>query len=58
MFEGKKTYLVSLMSIFGTITAALTGQLSWPDAAQLITTAVLASTVRHGVASDAKPPTK
>lgn len=49
MFNGKKTYLVSLASIFGTITAALAGQISWPDAAQIIVTAALATTVRHGV---------
>lgn len=27
MFNGKKTYLISLASIFGTITAALAGQI-------------------------------
>lgn len=56
MFNGKKTYLVSLVSILGTVSAALTGQISWPDAAQIIVTAALATTVRHGVAS--APPTQ
>lgn len=58
MLDGKKTYLVSLMSILGTLTAALTGQISWPDAAQIVTTAVLASTMRNGIKTDVKPPAK
>lgn len=51
MFNGKKTYLISLASILGTVTAALSGQISWPDAAQIIVTAALATTVRHGVST-------
>lgn len=58
MFNGKKTYLISLASILGTVTAALSGQISWPDAAQIIVTAALATTIRHGVTTDAKEPSQ
>lgn len=51
MFNGKKTYLTALVSVLGTVAAALSGQISWPDAAQIIVTAALATTVRHGVGS-------
>lgn len=54
MLQGKKTYAVGAVSILGTLAAALAGQISYPDAAQLIVTAIMGMTVRHGVATEAQ----
>lgn len=51
MFNGKKTYLVAAATVFGTIASAVSGAISWPDAAQLIVTAILGATLRNGMPS-------
>lgn len=53
--NGKKTYAVAALSIFGALAAAISGQLSYPEAAQLIVTAVMGATIRHGVATSTEP---
>jgi hypothetical protein len=52
MLTGKKTYLMAAITVLSTVAATLAGQISLPDAAQLIVTAVLGATVRQGVAKD------
>lgn len=52
--NGKKTYLVAGLSAIGAILAALGGQVSYPEAAQLIVTAVMGATIRHGVTTEAE----
>ena len=52
MLRGKKTYAVAALSIVGTLMAALTGQISYPDAAQLIVTAVMGATLRQGIKTE------
>lgn len=49
--NGKKTYFVSFASILGALAGVVSGQLSVPDAAQIIVTAILGATIRHGVAT-------
>lgn len=49
--NGKKTYLVAACSVLGAIAGVLSGQIAAPDAAQLIVTALLGATIRHGVNS-------
>jgi hypothetical protein len=50
MLNGKKTYLIAATSAFGAITAGLTGQMAWPEVAAFVTQALMAATIRHGVA--------
>ena len=47
--QGKKTYLISLSAIVGAVTAVATGEASVMEAAQIITTALLGTTVRAGI---------
>lgn len=47
--NGKKTYLAALASILGAVAGAASGQVSVADAAQIIVTAILAVTLRHGI---------
>lgn len=51
---GKKTYFVAVASVLGAIAGVLSGQIAVPDAAQLIVTAVLGATIRHGVQSSSR----
>jgi uncharacterized membrane protein YfcA len=52
MLDGKKTYIVALAAILGTIASALSGQIDWPSAANLIVTAILGSTIRDGLTKE------
>lgn len=49
--NGKKTYLAALASIIGAACGVYTGTVSMADAAQIAVSAILAATVRHGVAN-------
>lgn len=48
---GKKTYLVALASVLAAVAGVVAGQIAVPEAAQIIVTAVLGATIRHGVAT-------
>lgn len=54
MLTGKKTYLVAGITTLTTILTALSGQISYPEAAQLIVTAVMGATIRNGITTEAK----
>lgn len=54
ILAGKKTYIVAVMGIFGTLASYLTGDIAIADAAQLVLTAILGVTIRSGVAGDTK----
>jgi len=49
MFKGKKTYIVAAVSVISAVASYLVGDLALADAAQLVLTAVLGATIRHGV---------
>ena len=46
--QGYKTYLTALASITGALASLATGALELGDAVQVIITAILAVTLRHG----------
>ena len=47
----KKTYIVAGLSAIGAVAGYLTGDLALHDAVQLLVTAILGATVRHGIAT-------
>jgi hypothetical protein len=49
-FKGKKTYITAALAVIGAVAAYLTGDLNIADASQVILTAILGATIRHGVA--------
>ena len=49
ILSGKKTYVTGIMTVLGTRAGVLTGTLGLPEAIQLIVTAVLGMTIRHGM---------
>ena len=51
MFKGQKTYITAAVAVIGAIAAYLTGDASLVETAQLVVTAVLGATIRHGVAT-------
>ena len=54
MFSGYKTYIAGAFTLLGALTGFLSGNLT-PDAAlNLVVPAVLAMTVRNGIATTAK----
>jgi hypothetical protein len=52
VLAGKKTYISAALTVLGAIAAYLTGDATGMQAFQLVSTAVMAATVRHGVASN------
>ncbi len=52
--QGYKTYLTAIASITGALASLATGALELGDAVQVIITAVLAVTLRHGVKGEAQ----
>lgn len=48
--KGKKTYITGILAILGTLGAYATGEATFMEAINLIVPAVLAMTVRKGVA--------
>lgn len=53
--RGKKTYLTALVSVLSAIAAYLVGDLSIPEAAQIVLTAVLGATLRSGMTTETTP---
>lgn len=53
MFAGYKTYIVAGLTAIGALASYLMGETSIQDAIQLAVTAILASTIRHGVSTGA-----
>lgn len=51
MFAGQKTYIVAAVAIIGTIASYLVGDITLAAAAPLVLNAVLAATIRHGIAT-------
>ena len=49
---GKKTYISAALTVLGAVAGYLTGDVSGAQAFQLVTTAIMAASVRHGVASN------
>lgn len=54
VLSGKKTYIAAVLAILGTLGSYLAGDVGITDAAQLVLTAILGVTIRHGIASDTK----
>lgn len=50
MLKGYKTYITAGLTVIGAIAAYLVGDAQLADTAQLVITAVLAATVRNGIA--------
>lgn len=53
MLAGYKTYITAAVAVIGAVAAWLTGDASLVETAQLVVTAVLGATIRHGVAKGA-----
>ena len=49
MFSGYKTYITAGVAIIGAVAAYLVGDASIAETSQLVLTAVLGATVRHGI---------
>ena len=49
MLKGYKTYIVGTLAVLGAVGAYLTGDATLGDTIQLVVTAVLGMTIRHGV---------
>ena len=49
MFSGFKTYIVAGVAVITAVAAWLTGDASIADTIQLVITAVLGATIRHGI---------
>lgn len=49
MFNGKKTYIVGIGTILGAVGGVMSGGLPLDQAIQLVVTALLGMTIRHGV---------
>jgi len=56
MFSGYKTYVAGALTILGALGGYLTGNLAVDQAINLVVPAVLAMTVRNGIATTAKAP--
>lgn len=52
MLAGYKTYITAAVAVIGAIAAYLTGDASLVQTAQLVVTAVIGATIRHGVAAN------
>lgn len=49
--SGYKTYVAAALAVIGAVAGFLTGDLSMSDAIGVAVSAILAATVRHGIAS-------
>lgn len=56
MLSGYKTYIAGALTILGALGGFLTGNLAVDQAINLVVPAVLAMTVRNGIATTAKAP--
>lgn len=50
LLKGKKTYIAAALTVIGAGASYLTGEATAAQAAQMAVTAVLAATLRHGMA--------
>lgn len=48
MLRGYKTYITAVLAIAGAIAAALTGDMSYGDAAQIVVTALIGAFLKNG----------
>jgi VIT1/CCC1 family predicted Fe2+/Mn2+ transporter len=55
---GNKTYIVALLTACYAITATLLGKLDLQTAIQMVSTALLAAGLRHGISTETEPPKK
>ena len=53
-FKGKKTYITAGLTVIGAIAGYFTGDMELSASIQLIVTAVLGATVRHGLPTTAE----
>lgn len=49
MLKGYKTYVATAVAVITAVAAYLVGDISVAEAAQLVLTAVLGATIRHGI---------
>ena len=49
MFKGYKTYITAAVAVITAVAGYLVGDISVAEAAQLVLTAVLGATIRHGI---------
>jgi len=49
MLKGYKTYIVAALAALGAIGAYLYGEMTLPETAQAVLTAVLSATIRNGI---------
>ena len=52
ILKGKKTYVAATLAVLGAVAGYLTGDIVLTDAVQLVVTAVLGATIRHGIAAE------
>lgn len=51
MLKGYKTYVTAAVAVIGAVAAYLVGDATIADTAGIVVNAILAATVRHGIAS-------
>lgn len=51
MFSGYKTYITAAVAVIGAVAAYLTDDATLIQTAQLVVTAIIGATVRHGLAN-------
>ena len=51
ILQGKKTYVAGIIGILGAIAGYLTGDIDMAQTGQLLLTAILGMTIRHGVSN-------
>lgn len=52
ILKGKKTYVSAAIGAIGAVAAYLVGDMALADAAQIVLTAIIGATIRHGVATE------
>ena len=52
MLAGYKTYVTAAVAVVGALAAYLTGDASLVQTAQLVVTAIIGATIRHGIAAN------
>jgi hypothetical protein len=51
MLAGYKTYVTAGLAVIGAVAAYLTGDASLMQTVQLVVTAIIGATIRHGIAA-------
>jgi type IV secretory pathway VirB2 component (pilin) len=54
MLQGYKTYITAVVAVIGAVAAALTGDMSYADAAQIVVTALIGAFLKNGQDAAAK----